>query len=238
MPTALQSLHRHALRPRAHPRRLVGSIEPPPAQRSLRDGNLGILDKHSSEETCFRYREARNLFDRQRKRRLIDVDPGTEIRSHFRPVGHVMVDRLWLRREVFGDQHPWKMGEPRKNLRDLLIGEVLQDLSNQAQIRGRQLVRDDVRAEEADTWPLKLAAMMLDQFRNYVHADVLRLCSSDNSPPHGKVATAKINHAPDPVLTDKAGHGRTVQVGGRAVGASPSIEPLSILTPHLLAIYL
>ena len=102
----------------------------------------------------------------------------------------IAIDRPWLCRDVFGNEYHWKILNIRKNSRNFIIGEMLEHLADQAQIRGGQRVAGDIGQAEADVWKVYGLDVMFNQLRNHVDTDVVYSRCLDNLSPDDEVTAA------------------------------------------------
>lgn len=61
---------------------------------------------------------------------MLDIDTRTVIGAHIRPMRLITIERLRMNWNIFGNQYPRKVPHIGKNLHDLVIGKMLEHLTN------------------------------------------------------------------------------------------------------------
>src|ERR1035441_1157284 len=122
----------------------------------------------------------------------------------------IAVERSWIGRNVLGNKYPAKRPDVSKNLGNFIVGQLLENLANQAQIGRGQWIAGDIRTLKADPGIVHGAFMMFNQFRDYVDAGVAHAGRLDNAPPDNKVATTQIDYALHLMVPNKFDNGSTV----------------------------
>jgi hypothetical protein len=112
-------------------------------------------------------------------------------------IGYESTGRNVLRHERHGIRF-----QLRQYPLDLRVGQVLEHLSDEAEIADRKLVSRDVEATESNALRPELPSIALDQLGNDVHSFVTDPQLRDRSP-DPEVATAEIHDRPDPARPDE-----------------------------------
>ena len=107
---------------------------------------------------------------------------------------------------------------------DLGVRQVLQDLSDEAEVAGGQLVLRHVEADELHALRPVAVAVPADDLVHDVDPDVTDALRRDR-PPDGKITAPEVDDRPNPVALhetpDRLGIGTRVFLGGPAAGAAP-----------------
>ena len=95
----------------------------------------------------------------------------------------IAIDGPWLCWDILGHEYHWKVLNVDENFRNFIVGQMLEHLANQAQIRSRQWVACDIGEPEADARKVYRLDVMFNQLRDHVDADILySRCLDDLSP--------------------------------------------------------
>ena len=113
---------------------------------------------------------------------------------------------------------------------------MLEHLSNEVQIRGRQRVPREIGAEKTNPRILNCLFVMFDQVVDDIDTGVLNIGRLNNSPPDREVTTSTVDNASHPVILDEGGYSSRILFSNGTVRTRTRVERLSVVAPYLGAI--
>ena len=186
-------------------------------EHGAQDGLIGDLDL------------AEYFFDGTIERRTVQQEAGILSDPCLVPVMDIEVRRPALCRagQVLRDDDISVLLATLQHSRDLVVGEMLEDLADQAQVAGRQVIDGDVPARERDVRRPEFLRIVPDQVFNDIDP-VVGESWPDQARADPEIPTPHIHDRGDPVRLDKLPDRLDIGFRDTGIGAGSGVERVAI----------
>jgi hypothetical protein len=135
---------------------------------------------------------------------------------------HVNV-RGSFRDEMLADEQVTKAAAVSKDIQNLLIGKMLEDLPDETKITRRRALINCVDDPKADLLRRELARVPLNQMRHDIDTDILHP-GEQQALSHAEVPTSYVHNRPDVAFPDELANELTIGSSDMRVRPGPGIE--------------